>query len=231
MNRGDNSSRREICRIGKMLHDRGFVAGADGNISVRLDSQFVVCTPTCVSKGMMEPEDLVVVDMLGRRRDGWRNPSSELGMHLLFYRMRPDVRAVVHAHPPTATGFAAAGVSLEEPLVAEVVMAFGKIPLAEYGTPGTPELLATLVPLIPSYDAILMAKHGVVACGNDALEGYLRMESVEHYARIAAVARQLGPLEPFSEEELRKLRQARDKYDANRKRQSIERVKLELPAV
>src|SRR5256885_480973 len=101
--------RQEICRIGKMLHENRFVAGCDGNISARLEQDLVLGTPTGLSKGMMEPEDLVVVDMQGHQRFGQRSPSSELAMHLLFYRLRPDIRAVVHAHPPTATGFAAAG--------------------------------------------------------------------------------------------------------------------------
>src|ERR1051325_8255279 len=142
-------ARQEVCRIGKMLHRCSFVAGCDGNISARLGQDLILGTPTGISKGMMEPEDLVVVDMQGIQSRGRRSPSSELAMHLLFYRLRPDVRAVVHAHPPTATGFAAAGMALDEPLVAEVVVTFGSIPLAGYGTPGTAELSSALGPLMP----------------------------------------------------------------------------------
>jgi len=109
----DTCIRQEVCRIGKLLHERGYVAATDGNISVRLRQNLVLCTPTSMSKGMMQPEDMVVVDMNGDQKDGKRHPSTELGMHLLFYCMRPDIRAVVHAHPPTATGFAAAGISLK----------------------------------------------------------------------------------------------------------------------
>jgi L-fuculose-phosphate aldolase len=207
--------RREICRIGRMLYERGLVAATDGNISVRVHQNRILCTPTSISKGMMEPDDLALVDMEGRQNNGTRNPSTELGMHLLFYGLRPEIRAVVHAHPPTATGFAAAGLSLEEPLVAEVVMACGKIPLARYGTPGTPELAEALKPLIPKHDVILMAHHGVVTCGHDLLKAYMKMETAEHYAQIALTARQLGPACPLPEEEVRKLLRARENYEAN----------------
>jgi L-fuculose-phosphate aldolase len=208
--------RQEICRIGGMLHQRGYVAACDGNISVRLGQNLVLCTPTSISKGMMQPEDLVLVDMEGQQKNGKRHPSTELGMHLLFYNLRPNIRAVVHAHPPTATGFAAAGISLEEPLVAEVVVACGQIPLARYGTPGTPDLADALKPLIPKNDALLMANHGVVTCGHDLLNAYMKMETVEHYARIALVARQLGPTRPLPADEIRKLMQVRENYEANK---------------
>src|SRR5260370_823815 len=121
----EDGVRREICRIGRMLHQCGFVAGCDGNVSMRVGRNIVLATPTSICKGMMDPDDLVTVDMEGCQVGGHRRPSTELGMHLLFYRMRSDVRAVVHAHPPTATGFAAAGLALDEPLVAEVVVTFG----------------------------------------------------------------------------------------------------------
>jgi L-fuculose-phosphate aldolase len=206
----------EICRVGKMVYQCGFVAGCDGNISVRIGRNSVLATPTGISKGMMEPGDLVTVDMEGHQTGGDRRPSSELGMHLLFYRMRPEVRAVVHAHPPTATGFAAAGLALDEPLVAEVVVTFGSIPLARYGMPGTPDLADALSPLVPSHDAILMANHGVVTCGPDLLNAFMKMEKVEHYAKIVAVARQLGPTQPLSDEDVRKLMRIRENYEGNR---------------
>ena len=212
----ESGIREEICRIGKLLHTRGYVAATDGNVSVRVGPETVLCTPTSICKGMMQPEDLVVVDMNGCQKNGNRHPSTEIGMHLLFYCLRPDIRAVVHAHPPTATGFAAAGISLEEPLIAEVVTAFGKIPLARYGTPGTEELANGLRPLMPKHDAILMAHHGVVTCGHDLLKAYMNMESVEHYAQVALVARQLGPARPLPVEEVRKLMEARQSYEANK---------------
>jgi L-fuculose-phosphate aldolase len=212
----DIDVREEICRLGRMLHQNGYVAGCDGNLSVRVGQNAVLTSPTSISKGMMEPDDLVTVDMEGRQTGGHRHPSTELAMHLLFYRMRPDVRAVVHAHPPTATGFAAAGIALDEPLVAEVVVTFGAIPLAVYGTPGTKELSDSLAPYVPEYDAILMANHGVVTCGPSLLNAFMKMEKVEHYAKVVAVARQLGPPCPLSQEAVRKLMEARKNYEANR---------------
>src|SRR4029077_231278 len=149
--------REQIVRYGRMLHERGLVAATDGNLSVRLDESRILATPACMSKGGMRASDMVIVDMEGRLLAGRRRVSSEIGMHLLIYRLRPDVHGIVHAHPPTATGFAAAGVALNQPLVCEVVIGLGSIPLAKYGTPGTPELTDALAPLVPQYDAILMS--------------------------------------------------------------------------
>jgi L-fuculose-phosphate aldolase len=166
-----------------------------------------------MSKGMMHPEDMVIVDLKGKKCCGERNPSSELGMHLLIYNTRPDVNAVVHGHPVTATGFAAAGMSLEEPLVSEIVISLGAVPLAKYGTPGTPELTDALLPFVPDYDAILMANHGVVTYGPDLLSAYMKMETVEHFAKIALVTHQLGRQQLLTKEEVEKLLECREKYE------------------
>lgn len=211
--KSERQQREEICRFGKMLHDMTFVAATDGNLSVRLDHDSVLCTPTAMSKGMMEPEDLVVVDLHGKKVMGKRNASSEIAMHLLVYRLRSDVKGIVHAHPPTATGYAAAGLPLNQALVSEVVLALGCIPLARYGTPGTPELTQALEPLIPQYDAILMANHGVVTYGEDLLRAFMKMETVEHFARIALVTHLLGRQQLLSEDDVSKLMVAREKYE------------------
>lgn len=208
----ERQNRHEITSYGKMLHHRGYVAAMDGNLSVRLDENRILATPTAMCKSMIRPADLVIVDMEGRRLAGRRNVSSEIGMHLLIYKLRPDVRGVVHAHPPTATGFAAAGMPLTEPMVCEVVIGLGSIPLARYGTPGTPELTEALEPLIPEYDAILMSNHGVVAYGDTLEHAYMKMETVEHFAQIALVTHLLGRQQPLKDEELEKLLQARSKY-------------------
>jgi len=155
---------------------------------------------------------MVIVDLEGQQVAGRRNVTSELGMHLLIYRTRPDIRAIVHAHPPTATGFAAAGIPLTEPLVCEVVMGLGCIPLARYGTPGTSELAQTLEPYVPGYDAILMSNHGVVAYGDTLEHAYMKMETVEHFAQIALVTHLLGRQQPLKEVEIEKLLMARTKY-------------------
>jgi L-fuculose-phosphate aldolase len=184
----------------------------DGNLSVRLKYNRILVTPTCVSKGSMRPADMVIVDMEGQRVSGRRNVTSEIGMHLLVYRMRPDVQAICHAHPPTATGFAAAGIALTEPLVCEVVMGLGCIPLARYGTPGTSELAQTLEPYVPNYDAILMSNHGVVAYGDTLEHAYMKMETVEHFAQISLVTHLLGRQQPLQQVEIEKLLNARTKY-------------------
>jgi L-fuculose-phosphate aldolase len=195
-----------------MLHARGFVAAMDGNLSVRLAGDRILVTPTGISKGAMRPADMVIVDREGKRVAGRRNVTSEIGMHLLIYRLRPDIQAIVHAHPPTATGFAAAGIALTQPLVCEVVIGLGCIPLARYATPGTSELAKTLEPYVPNYDAILMSNHGVVAYGNTLEHAYMKMETVEHFAQIALVTHLLGRQQPLNEVEVEKLLLARTKY-------------------
>lgn len=197
-----------------MIHERGYVAATDGNLSVRLDSKRILVTPTSMCKGMMATSDLVTVDLTGEKLSGRRNVSSEIAMHLLIYKLRPDIKAVVHAHPPTATGYAAAGLPLNEALISEVVICLGAIPLAKYGTPGTPELTDALEPLIPQYDAILMSNHGVVTYGEDLLGAYMKMETVEHFAKVALVAHQLGRQQLLSHEEVEKLLAVRRKYAA-----------------
>jgi L-fuculose-phosphate aldolase len=204
--------RREIVLFGRNLHERGFVAAMDGNLSVRLDDRRILATPTSMCKSMMRPSDLVIVDVDGHHVAGRRAVSSEIAMHLLIYKLRPDVRGIVHAHPPTATGFAAAGMALNQPLVCEVVIGLGSIPLAKYGTPGTSELTEVLRPLVPQYDAILMSNHGVVAYGADLPHAYMKMETVEHFAQIALVTHILGRQQPLGSQELEKLIVARSKY-------------------
>src|SRR6185437_2145007 len=207
------AARADILHIGQLLHQKGLVAASDGNISVRLEGGRILATPTSMSKGMMADEDLVVTDLDGRKLDGKRNPSSEMAMHLLIYQLRPEVCGVVHAHPPVATGFAAAGIPLNQALLAEVVLALGCIPLAEYGTTGTPELGATLRPLIPHHDAILMANHGVVTYGEDVMKAYFKMETVEHFARIALVTHLLGKQNLLDQDQVAKLMVARQRYE------------------
>ncbi len=206
------AQRAEIVKLGRWLHAKGYVAAMDGNISCRINGGMILATPTCISKGMMEPEDLVLVDLKGNKLEGNREVSSEIQMHALIYRMRPEIRGVVHAHPPTATGFAAAGMALDRALVSEIVVALGSVPLANYGTPGTPELLEALEPFIPGHDAILMANHGAVTYAEDVLHAYMHMETVEHFAKISLVAHVLGRQEPLSDENVDKLRTMRQKY-------------------
>jgi L-fuculose-phosphate aldolase len=210
--KSERQHREEICRYGKMLHERGFVAATDGNLSVRLGDGNILVTPTGMCKGMMEADDMVVVNLDGQPVSGRRGVTSEIGMHLLIYRLRPDIHGVVHAHPPTATGFAACGQALDQPLVSEIVVSLGCVPLAKYGTPGTPELAEALEPLIPDYDAVLMANHGVVAYAEDLEKAYMKMETVEHFAKITLVSQTLGTPQLLNDAEVNKLLLARQKY-------------------
>ena len=161
---------------------------------------------------MMSPEDLVIMDMEGRHTQGDRKVSSEAGMHLLFYRMRADVMAVCHAHPATATGFAAAGLGLDQALLPEIVVGLGKVPLVRYATPGTADLSAVLEPYVPHYDALLLANHGAVTCGPDLLTAFFRMETLEHFAKIALNSRLVGEPQLLSTREVAKLMAARARY-------------------
>jgi L-fuculose-phosphate aldolase len=206
--------RQDIVEIGRRLWTRGFVASNDGNISVRIGPDRLLMTPASVSKGFMSAEMMVVTDLQGRLIEGapGRKPSSEALMHLAAYRQRPDVGAVVHAHPPLATGFAVAGIPLDRAVLAEVVTTLGSIPIAKYGTPSTPELAATVEPYLKSHDGILLANHGALALGRDLFAAYYKMETIEHFAQISLVARTLGREHLLSRDEVMRLQGLRDTY-------------------
>ncbi len=204
--------RSDIVEVGRRLYTRGYVASNDGNISVRLDDARLLATPTGVSKGFMTPDMLVITDMTGRRVAGERNPSSEVLMHLAVYQDRPDVRAVVHAHPPLATGFAVAGIPLDRAVLAEVITTLGSIPIADYGTPSTAELPATVRKYIKAHDGLLLANHGALTAGRDLFSAYYKMETIEHFARISLVARLLGRERVLSRDEVLRLQDLRTTY-------------------
>lgn len=210
--KSEDEHRRDICTAGRWIHSRAFVASTDGNISVRLDSSRVLTSPTGMSKGLMTPDDLVVADLKGRKIAGSREASSELAMHLLIYNRRPDVNAVCHAHPPTATAHAAAGLPLNKAVLSELVITLGCIPIAPYGTPGTLELSDTLDPLVGNYDAVLLANHGVVTYGADLLTAFFRMETVEHFAQVSLASGLLGKQVLLSVGDVEKLLAARARY-------------------
>jgi L-fuculose-phosphate aldolase len=192
MAKNEPEHRREIVQVGQLMYQKGWVAANDGNISVRLSEDRILCTCTGVCKGMMTADDLTICDLDGNRIEGSRERTSEIAMHISIYRTRPDVFSVVHAHPPVATGFAVARRPLTLALLPEVIIGLGCVPLAEYGTPGTPALADGLRPYIPKYDAILLSNHGLVCYGEDVYKAFFKMETVEHFARIALVAELLG---------------------------------------
>ena len=208
----EEQARADIVEVGRRLWARGYVASNDGNISVRLDDHRLITTPTNVSKGFMTPDMMVITDMDGKRIAGEREPSSELKMHLEVYRNRPDARAVVHAHPPTATGFAVAGIALDRAVLAEVITTLGSIPIAEYATPSTEELPAAVRKYVKAHDGLLLANHGALALAGDVMSAYYRMETIEHFAKISLVARTLGRENVLSRGEVDRLQGLRGMY-------------------
>jgi L-fuculose-phosphate aldolase len=212
MAKTEQQYRQDILDVGKLIYQKGWVAANDGNISVRLDERRILCTCTGVSKGMMTPADVVVCDLDGNKIDGARERTTEIAMHLSIYQMRPDVSAVVHAHPPVATGFAVAGRPLDLALLPEVIVGLGCVPLAEYGLPGTAALTDGMLPFIPNYDAILLGNHGSVCYGEDVYKAFFKMEMVEHFARVALVAELLGGPKVLPRHEVGKLFEARERY-------------------
>lgn len=208
----EEALRAGIVEIGRRLHERGFVASNDGNVSVRMGDELLLTTPKGVSKGFLSPDMMVVTDLTGRKIRGHRDPSSELLMHLEVYRNRPDVRAVVHAHPPVATGFAVAGIPLDRAVLAEVITTLGSIPIADYGTPSTQELPDAVRQYIKAHDGLLLANHGALTVAGELFAAYYKMETIEHFARISLVARLLGGERLLSREEVDRLQDLRGTY-------------------
>jgi L-fuculose-phosphate aldolase len=208
----EEALRADIVEVGRRLYARGYCASNDGNISVRLDAGRLVATPRGVCKGFMTPDMMVITDMRGSKLSEGRDASSELLMHLAIYEDRPDVQAVVHAHPPVATGFAVAGIPLDRAVLAEVVTTLGSIPIADYGTPSTQELPDMVRKYIKAYDGLLLANHGAVTAGSDVYSTYHKMETIEHFAQISLVARTLGRERLLSQEEVIRLQGLRGNY-------------------
>ncbi|MGI9861145.1 class II aldolase/adducin family protein [Moorella naiadis] len=207
----EDKVKQDIVEVGRRIYANGYVASNDGNISVRIGENEFLITPTGVSKGFMTPEMIIKVDGEGHQLAGDLQPSSELKMHLAVYKQRPDVGAVVHAHPPVATAFAVAGIPLDKPVLPEIVINLGAIPIAKYGTPSTEELPLAIREYLNKYDAVLLANHGALTLGQDVYNAYYKMESIEHFAKISLFARQLGGERELPYYEVTKLLQVREK--------------------
>lgn len=187
----EQAARRILIQICHLMYERSYVVSSDGNVSVQLDDGRVLATPTMTCKGRMSEDLIAITDLEGRALNDQR-ASSELAMHLLIYRERPDIRAVCHAHPPHGTAFAVAGLPIDQPILSEVILTLGCVPLADYGTPSTDELSDAMRPLVKHHNALLMANHGAVAYGTDLWQAWDRLETLEHTARIAILSRVLG---------------------------------------
>ena len=209
--------REAVCRVGKLLYDRGYVAANDGNISVRVGEGRLLITPSGVSKGRMTPDMLLVTDLDGTVIEGNRHPSSEGKMHLEVYRGRPDVNAVVHAHPPVSTAFAVCRRGLETPYLSELVAGLGQVPCTpSFAMLSTEEVPQSVRPYLADHNALLLANHGALAWGGDLWEAFDRLETVERTAKIVLNAQLLGGGIPLTEEEVVRLQGLRGMYQTLR---------------
>ncbi len=215
LNPEQSDLRRELVRYGRWIQRLGYTPGTAGNLSVRLGDQLILATPTGCSKALLRSSDMVIIDNDGNQIAGSRKVTSEIGMHLTVYRMRPDVRAIVHSHPPIATAFAACGTPLDQPICSEILMTTGLVPLAPYATTGTDEVGASLEPFIPDHDAILLANHGLLTYGASLVDAFMKTETVEHFAQVCLAAHQMGGAVPLRPQDIEKLHQARARYKRN----------------
>jgi L-fuculose-phosphate aldolase len=197
--------KEEICEIGRRVYAKGFAAANDGNISIRLNDREVLCTPTMVSKGFIKPEDLCVVDYEGKQLRGTRKRSSEILLHLAVYKNNPAVNAVVHCHPPHATAFAVAGEPIPKCVLPEVEVFLGEVPIAIYETPGSQKFADTIIPFVKKCNTIILANHGTVTFGPDLEKAYWNSEIIDSYCRILILARQLGRVNYFTEQQTKEL--------------------------
>jgi L-fuculose-phosphate aldolase len=205
------AARREIVAVCRRLYERGLIAGPDGNVSVRLASDRILVTPAGMSKVEVQDHDLVELSLDGTHYRGSRRASSEIAMHLRIYRKRPDIHAVVHAHPPIATGFAVAGESFAQCVLPEMIFQVGWVPLVPYALPGSEEVADRLEPFLANHDAFLLANHGATTLGANLVLAHQRMESLEHTARIMLTARLLGRVNTLRPDDVEALVAARQR--------------------
>ena len=202
----ERALRRQLLQFSHLCYQQGLLVGMDGNLSVRLTDELVLCTRAGTHKGLLEDRDLLVVDMKGRKLRGQGRPTSEIHMHLACYANRPDVAAVVHAHPPTCIAFSVAGISLARCILPEVVLTLGAIPTLPYETTGTNELADRVGRAMVDHDAVILDHHGAVAVGPDLLTAFCNLETLEHTAKITHAARTLGEPIDLPADEAVKLR-------------------------
>jgi L-fuculose-phosphate aldolase len=207
----EEQAKKDICEIGKRMYQKGFASGNDGNISIRTGENEIWTTPTGVSKGFMESEMMVKVDLEGNVLEGSLKPSSEVKLHLRVYKDRPQITSVVHAHPPYSTAYAVAGIALDKPIMAEAIVFLGKIPIAPYGTPSTEEVPKSIEPYTRGHNALLLANHGALTWGKDIFDAYYRMENLEFYAQISYLTQTLGKANSLPQDKVSELVELRGK--------------------
>lgn len=213
MEKTESQNRDDIIDICKRVYANGWVASNDGNVSIRTGPNTVLCTPTGMSKGYLTSGQLIKVDMQGNKLDGALEPSSEIKMHIDVYKHKEGVNSVLHAHPPYATGFAVAGVPLDECVMPEIIIGLGSIPLTKFGTPSTMEIPENIRPFLKQYSVFLLENHGALSVGNDVFQAYYRMESLELFAKISFVARSLGNVNVLDENTAKKVIKVREYFN------------------
>ncbi len=218
--------KEEICDMGRRLYNKGFAAGNDGNISYRIDENRVVCTPTMICKGFMKPDDLCVVDMQGNQISGARKHTSEIFLHLTIMKERPEIKSVLHCHPPYATAFGVAREAIPQCVLPEVDIFMGDVPIANYAIPGGQEFADTVLPFIHKSDIIVLANHGTVSLGATVEKAYWMTELLDAYCRILMFARELGGVKYFSKKEAEDLLTLKTKWGIKDPRVEAENCEL-----
>lgn len=201
----DRKLKEEICEIGRRIYNKGFAAANDGNISIRVGENEVLCSPTMICKGFMQPDDICAVDMNGDQIAGKRKRTSEVLLHLAIMKERPDVKAVVHCHPPHATAFAVTREPIPQCVLPEVEVFMGEVPMAPYETPGGHEFANTVVPFLKSTNTLILTNHGTVTFGKDLTDAYWKTEILDAYCRILILSKQLGGVTYLGEQKSREL--------------------------
>lgn len=214
----EKNARKHLAEVCQLAYQRRYICGTEGNFSIRLSENVVLTTPKGACKGRVLPDDLVLTNINGELLPNSLNgnPSTELAMHLTAYKMRPDIQAVVHAHPTCAVGFTVAGVSLEQAVLPEVVCTVGSIPTAPYATPSTEEVSSSIEPYVKEYDVMMMDHHGALCLGLDIWDAFYKLETLEHYAETMLVAHMLGGAQPLSADQVKKLIAVRGVYGLTR---------------
>src|SRR5215210_7233013 len=204
--------KEQMADIGRRIWIKGFCAGNEGNHSYRLGEDRVLCTPSLISKGNLKPDDMCVVDMEGKQVAGKRKRTSEILLHLAIYKERPDVKAVIHSHPPHATAFAVADVELPTCIHPEAEVFLGAVRTAKYVTPGDTRLGESILPFVKESNTILLGNHGVVCFGPNLEDAYYKLEIVDAYARILLLTKQLGSVRPLASDEMKELLALKSKF-------------------
>jgi len=204
-NEEETRLRQALCRIGALCYQKGYIVGADGNLSARMSDGTILITPAGAMKGFLEPHHVAHIDMRGEVVDGGPSASTERAIHLVVYEQRAEMRAIVHAHPPHAVALSIAGIDLQAPFIPEIIVTIGGIPTAPFGTPGTPELPESIREIVRCSDTVIMKNHGSVTMGTNLLDAFKKLDMVEHTAKILWLARCVGHVEPLSRENVEKL--------------------------